>query len=799
MTVVAHLSHRGDAMSLSHVDDRGPRDMPPPASAHDADTPFGVWGLARRHLLLIGVCSLVAGASAIAITARIAPTYLSTATIRIDEKSSQLPALDALGLWQGNAVATELGILRSRALAEEVVDTLGLQLAIRRPASVRRADVFSYVHGDPAALAASYRLEQADGGAFRLILLGGGQPTRVIRPGERVIGKGFELELAPAAHAYATVDFDILTQRTAVDRLQASLQISRRDKDADLVDVSDKGTDAALTSEVVNLLSRRFVARRQEERHAEARIMVRFLDEQIHRVSDQLAASELALRTFRDREHVISLPDEASTGVSRQAELRAQRNTLEAERSALQRLLNWARRSGTGPTRSPYRDLLAFPTILRSGTAAALLAPLTAAEGERNALLGRRTTGDPDVQVLDARIAQLHAQIESLVGTYLEGLTNQVASLDTLLASSDARLRSIPSKEIQLAELDRDAKSSETIYSMLQNRLEEAQIAEAASDPSVRMVDAAVVPLKPVSPKPMINLALALIAGAIAGLAGAGTRELSDRSLHTRRDLLAAARVPVVGVVPHVEPEKKLFRLLRRGRGHEHELTTAHAFSWLAANLVHVRAAVPIKSLVITSALPGDGKTTVALNLSSTLARHGRRVLLIDADLRGGRIAKALGVPAKPGLSETLAGEFPVEAAVRCIAIADGVEMSVISSGAIPVNPSKLLASERTRDLLEWARANYDIVIIDSSPTNVAADAAIVAPRSDGVLFVARAGVTERGAIELAMEQLALVDARVVGAVLNDVDLRRDGAYDRSYQYYSRYNASVADRVRLPF
>ncbi len=197
--------------------------------------------------------------------------------------------------------------------------------------------------------------------------------------------------------------------------------------------------------------------------------------------------------------------------------------------------------------------------------------------------------------------------------------------------------------------------------------------------------------------------------------------------------------------------------------------------------------------LVITSALPGDGKTTVATNLALALARAGRRVLLIDADLRGGRIASALALAVGPGLSEVLAGTVQGAHATqnfRRLAEGSGV-LQVITAGGPTSAPARLLASTRTAELIAWARENHDIVLLDTPPVTSIADAAILAPLSDGVMLVARYGMTVRDAIAFAVEQLHIVRAPVLGGVLNDVDLRREGAYDSAYEFYGRYSAAL--------
>jgi succinoglycan biosynthesis transport protein ExoP len=533
------------------------------------------------------------------------------------------------------------------------------------------------------------------------------------------------------------------------------------------------------------------VGGRQGVLQGEARRTVDFIGDQIARVSDQLREAEQALQSFREQERVVSLAEEAKTGVSRKAELQAQRNALEAERSALAVLLDAARRRGRDPASSSYRELLAFPTLLRSGTAAAVLGSLTSAEERRSVLLERRTLADPEVQALNARIAQIHAQIESLVATYLQGLTNQVAALDAVLAQSDAKLQSIPTKELRLAELERNAKSSEAIYSMLRSRLQEARIAAAASDLSVRLVDPAVVPRRPVSPRPLLNLAVALMAGLALGVAVALARELADRSLHTRRDLFVTIGAPVVGMIPHAAPRTGLLKkIARREDGAGDTIAVAEAFSWLATNVSFLPRDSTGQVLVITSALPGDGKTTVATNLAATLARTGRRVLLIDADLRGGRIASALRLPRAPGLGEVLTGSVGRELAVTRLRLAEGPELHVIVAGCAGAAALQMLGSDHLGELIEWARPAYDVTIIDTAPVSAAADAALIASRSAGVIVVVRAGVTERSAVEFAMEQLAMAQAPIAGSVLNDVDLRRAGAYDRALRYYGRYGAA---------
>jgi capsular exopolysaccharide synthesis family protein len=216
----------------------------------------------------------------------------------------------------------------------------------------------------------------------------------------------------------------------------------------------------------------------------------------------------------------------------------------------------------------------------------------------------------------------------------------------------------------------------------------------------------------------------------------------------------------------------------------------AASYSRLVTNLGFAGLANPVRVVLVTSALPGDGKTTVATNLALTIAREGKRVLLIDADLRGGRVDVTLRLPVAAGLGEVLRGQHEFETAVMQVPAGGGRELHVLPRGTAKADPAALLASDKTREVLARARELYDMVIVDTPPVNAVADAALLSRQCDGVLVVARAGVTARDALVFAMEQLRIVHAPVIGAVLNDVDLRGDAGVDGAYQYYGRYAPS---------
>ena len=806
------------------------------------------WGVVRRNLLLIVLCAAMLLAATYFYTSRMQPLYRVSTTIRIDEKQSRLPTVDILQVMGGNEVDTEMEMLRSRSLAESVTDSLALQLQLLYPWE-RRSAIFSKFLVPRDAPAGAYELERQADGTFRLDVAGT-DSTLIprIAPGSPIVLGSARLELTPLAFEYSNVQFNVSAFEDAVANLQGVTSVGRPNREANLVTVSVQGVDPELIRDIANVLTSDFIEARRVVQHSEARSTVSFLQAQLGKLTNELQRAEDDVRSFREREQIVSLEDEARTGVSQLADVRAQRNALEAERTALVRLLDEVRRSGADSSKgggSPYRQLAAFPTLLRNSAVVDLLSNLAETEAKR-AELHKSTALDPDVEILAQHSRELEQQLESITMTYLKGLGSQVAALDSGIASSERRLDQIPQRELTYARLDRKAKTLEDIVTLLQGRLKEAEIAEAVSDPSVRLVDAAILPTWPIEPNLPLNLALGLVAGVTLGLAAAFMREYRDKSVHTRRDVLFATGAPVLGLIPHTrrngmlrgrsattkqlparssagDRTRVLVRRKERGPdtsrlllpGADHQGPLAEANNSLATNLAFARPDAPLQLMVVTSPSPGDGKTTTAINLSITFAKRGRKVLLVDADLRRGVVSNLLGLNRSPGLSSVLNGGVDFRTVVQKVDLPAGVKrgtvftalsgspipsdsvcsLHVLTTGPLPDNPAALLASGRAQSVLDALRQEYDTIIVDSPPVNVAGDAPLLGTISDGVLIVARAGVTASEALAFTMEQLNAVRAPVLGGILNDIDFDRDVTYDGSYRYYSYKSLYTAENT----
>ena len=308
----------------------------------------------------------------------------------------------------------------------------------------------------------------------------------------------------------------------------------------------------------------------------------------------------------------------------------------------------------------------------------------------------------------------------------------------------------------------------------------------------------------PVSPRGLFNLLFGLGLGLMAGGGVAFLRERLDDTVHTGEDLReASGGVTLMTVVPRIRSEnghngRSASRPHNAQRIGDHLIAGVDPGSWaseayrgLRTNIMFANPDQPPTTLVFTSALPRDGKSISATNFAITLAQLGRRALLVDADMRHGCLHDVFGVPRDPGLTEILTGENFSNEAIHTIDLGDTIDLGEKSgtlffmpTGTLPPNPTELLGSARMKGLLKSLKAQFDAVILDCPPLMAVTDAAILGTYADATLLVARANVTEKGAITHCMEQLKDVRTGVLGTILNDVDPKRDSRYGEPYGMY---------------
>jgi capsular exopolysaccharide synthesis family protein len=734
------------------------------------------------------------------------PVYEASATLRIDQddpRQAMLSMSPIPGMNRQGKLETEMAVLRSRHIAEGVVDSLSLSVALLEP-EVARDSVMRVLFVPRDARPATYTLERRDDGSyaleakpFRNVRLGP-VPARV-RPGEAFTVGGAQLQLLPlrGKNVPETISFVVLPFRQTVEDFGYSLAVVRPDRDAHIVAIGFRSVDPVVAAAVPNAVTSHFIEYKTRLSKSEGSNKADFLRDQVETYQLQLAEAENRLRDFREAQQVVSPVDEATEQVKRLAGLQAQRDELRSNRDALAQLLARAQAGSTGDRTSQYRDLAAYPVFLGNRAMQDLLSSLTALENQRSTLLVQRTPESIDVQGIDGRIRQIELQLYELARNYLSSLESQIASADAALARFGGQLSLIPAREVEFARLLRQQKLTEEIYSLLQTRLKEVEIQQSVEPGDVRQVDSALVPYRPVSPRPLRNLFLGGMVGLVLGAGAAFLRRSMDTRVRSREDVsTATGQMPILGTIPRIE--------LRRGgvpwvgrRGAVDDVQTlvvrsephgaaAEAFRALRTSIVFSGISGAPRTLVVTSAMPGEGKSTSSANLALTLAQQGTPALLVDADLRRGTVHRLFGLPQEPGLTHVLLGHATLDDAIHKVQLEDGQTLHVLTSGVFPPNPAEILGSERMSGLMSELRDRFGTVVFDAPPLNLVTDAAILATKAEGTLLVTRNGITDKRALHHAAHQLHQVNAPVSGVVYNDVDAG-DSGYGYSYGSYSAY------------
>ena len=396
---------------------------------------------------------------------------------------------------------------------------------------------------------------------------------------------------------------------------------------------------------------------------------------------------------------------------------------------------------------------------------------------------------------LDTAIAAAERELETEVAKTVESIRQEYLAavsrekeLTAALDSQKASALALNRQGIEYGVLLREVESNRQIYQSLLQRANETAVSSEVKSSNIEVVDAAEVPRSPIRPNRRMNLFIGLLLATVMALGVAIVREASDTRIQTPAAVRTSLGLPFLGMVPYVTK--------RALKGNSLLLTGgvpaayAEAFRALRTNIITSAGGKERRSLLITSAAPGDGKSVVAANLAVAIGRSGNRVLVIDADLRRPVQHELLDCQQRPGLSDVLTGaRKPSEAIVATRS--SGVWL--LPSGTGLSNPSEQLGSQRFRLFLDKLGESFDWVIIDSPPIMAVTDPAVIAHMASGVLFVVNARRTQQKVAQAALDRLETAGASFAGVVLNGVTLERDHYYNTRY-YLPFYGEYLSDK-----
>ena len=574
-------------------------------------------------------------------------------------------------------------------------------------------------------------------------------------------------------------------------------------KETSLIDIRYSHTDPQVAAKVVNAIADTYVYANLEKKIETNSSTGTFLQKRIAELQQQIRTDEERLVNYARNNQIISLDPNQNTVVERLAGLNRQLLEAENERKTAEAAFNAARAPGAAEA-------------LVEGDAkqvADLESKLNELQQKRALLLVEATEEAPEVKEVDQQIVELNKQLKDLRGkkqtvllTTLETRYKQALGREQALRKSfdEQRAETLTQNEaaINYRIIQQEIETNKTLLNSLLQGAKENDVVIAGKPNNISVVDYGLAPDAPVGPNRTRTVFMAFFLSIGLGVGLALFLEYLDDSVHTTEEVERGLHLPALAVIPAVGGGSgSRFGLLgtskallkRNGNGHVDKngelLINVDSRSPLAEAYRHLRTSVLLssagrapKALLVTSSLPGEGKTTTAVNTAFSLAQTGATVVIIDADMRRPRLRSIFGVAEQLGLSSILSSSVSEKEILEMVAQDEATGLGILTSGPIPPNPAELIGSDQMRELLSVLLKHFDHVVIDSPPVSSFTDGVLISTMVDGVLLVVHGGKSSRHIVRRSKQLLQDVGAKIFGVVLNKVEIQ-----SHDYYYYQRY------------
>lgn len=695
-----------------------------------------LWRIVLRYRKLIGLIFSIVVFTALLITLLMRPMYTATVSLEINTSGRSLVKFQNLenqGTESQDYIATQAKILESAAVANKVVEDLNL---VERPE------------------------------------FNGKLNQRGLFNGLRSISNLFRSNSSPS---------EIEQTRFAVKKYQERVSVIPVRK-TNLVRIGISSFDPVLAAALADQHAKAYIQLNDERRFSSTSGAKAFLEKEISNIQAKLETSEKQLNDFARKYGVVDLEDKNNIMMSRLSDLNSGLSIVQNERiDAETRLLQ-------SKSADPEHLAAVFDDVLIKS----LREELAKVKAEYFELSKIYKPAYPTMQQLNAKIDEVQANIQSQVNNIIGGFESDYQQLklrEALLVSELDDLKDslldLKDRAVTYNILKREWEANKSLYAGLLDRTKEVGVAAGMELNVGSVVDQASLPQEASSPKLLFNLALACGLGLIVSLGAAFLLSILDNTVHDVEHLRQITQLGHLGVTPEIQVDETEIEGDSQTPLYD-TITHQKPGSIFSESIQSVRTSLSYarpggfpKSMMVTSSVAGEGKSTVAMNLAISWAKSGQRVMVLEADFRKSRYHKIFGVPASPGLSDLLVGNTEAQA----ISVAEIPNLHLFVAGGQSPNPADLLRSTQMSDLIKNYEAEYDLVIVDCPPVLGLADAIVVSKLVSAVIFVVAAHQTPHDAIGNSIARLRAVGAPLIGTVLNKANSRNYGYDYYNYQY----------------
>jgi capsular exopolysaccharide synthesis family protein len=553
---------------------------------------------------------------------------------------------------------------------------------------------------------------------------------------------------------------------------QARLKVKPTDHESRILELSTQGTVPAKETQFLNTLMTTYVQDDLTQKNQVGGKTVAFLDNEIAKLAESKSRAGQNLSSFRASNNVVDVNAQSGASIQQQSALNADRARLATNRRVYQNLLTYLKAH-----RDPSDAVALSSNGVEDPATTSLIQQLSEQNNRRAELTVSASDINPIVRVQDEKIGTTKELLIQNLTSLVEASTSALRDADQRLGTVRGELNRMPENERQLGTLTNTSSFNEKNYSYLVEKRNEAAIALATNTTDKKIVDAAKQSgLGPSSPKPLLVGLLALLAGLVLPACVVLMQEKTNSRVQSKEDLARLTNIPMLGVIPHGTSQDKQTML------NDPRSPIAEAFRAVRVNMQYLAAGLDKRVIGVTSSVPGEGKSFCTVNLAAELAQSGRRVIVLECDMRRPTLASYFDIDPRRehGLSTYLAGESALDQARHTTSIAS---LDVMCCGPIPQNPTRLIEGPQLAELIQQLREEYDYILVDIPPLGYVSEFLVLLQYLDAKIYVVRQNYTDRALVGQIAEMHREHNVKQLYMVINDVH------FANTYEYRYKVNA----------
>jgi capsular exopolysaccharide synthesis family protein len=705
-----------------------------------------VW---KRRWIVIASFLIVLITTAVA-TFTMKPIYRGTTSIQINKENPQVvdyKEIFPVFMWDTDYYQTQYKIIESRSLAKRVLQALRLS---------------EHPEFQPGPLTPFQQLK-----------------GNILKP---IFGLFSSSKKNPPSEKDP---FESKKETALINQFLSKLKVEPI-RNSRLVKVHFDSNYPELSAQVPNSLAENYIQQSLESRFVSTEQAKEWLAKQLEDLKAKVERADEALQAFGSKHDIISLEEKENVTMQRYTELNEALTKTESERMSKEALYR----------QTKDKDFDALPSILENKLIMELKQTYIQLEAQYMKLSETYKPEYPEMVRLKNQMETIQKRMDGEINKVIAGIRVDYESslrkeslIRQAFQQQKAKVVQMMDQGIQYNILKREADTNKELYKGLLQRMKEVGVSAGLTVSNIQVLDKAEIPSGPYKPNKRLNLLLAVVIGFSLGIGLAFFFEYLDNTIKTSEEVEQLIRLPSFGMVPEVSYERRM--RMEKGASYPVELVThGHPKSILSEAYRNIRTSIllsfsekPPKKIIITSPNPSEGKTTTVINTAIALSQTGVQVLVIDGDMRNPRVHKIFNEGNGMGLSSFLSGNAAIDSVIRKTEVPN---LYYISSGPIPPNPSELIGSSLFKGMMDSLVKKFDHIIFDSPPVLGFADSVILSTSVDGVILVALGGKTTKETLQRAKEVLYQVNAKVLGVVINRVDIQRSdyGHYYYRHHYY---------------